>query len=1547
MAQITNPIVAENLLPGNPPSQWQITDAGDATIQGYATDISVTNGGTIYFKINTPANAYTIRIYRLGYYQGNGARLVATVFPSVPLPQSQPAPITDSATGLIDCGNWSVSASWRVPTNATSGVYIAKLIRTDTGGASHIAFIVRNDTITSDVLFKTSDMTWQAYNAYGGNSLYVGGPVGRAYKVSYNRPFVTASPTAGGTSGNTEHDWLFNAEYPMIRWLEANGYNVSYTTGLDADRQPGSLMLQHRLITSLGHDEYWSGLQRTNVETALAAGVNLAFFSGNEVGWKVRWEPSADGSNTPYRTMVCYKESLADAKIDPSPTWTGYWRDPRFSPPADGGRPENRLTGTLSVVNDNGTSYTMQVPAQYAANRFWRNTTIASLPAGGIGNLGGQTLGYEWDVAPDNGFRPPGLMCLSSTVVTNVPVLQGDDLDYESLTATHNLTLYRAASGALVFGAGTCQWSWGLDTNHYDSYGSPPPPTSLAMQQATVNLFADMGIQPATLQAGLVSAAASTDQTPPTVTLGSPATGGTISLGTTTVITGTASDVGGQVAAVEVSADGGTTWHPAVGMTNWSYTWISQHAGSAAIMCRAIDDSGNLSSPISGPNFTVVGSVGTLWPSTAVPNNLDEGPDSPVELGVKFRTDVPGHVTGIRFYKASANAGTHIGNLWTSSGAKLASATFTGESATGWQQVNFSTPVAITSNIIYVASYHVPAGHYSEDDGYFQPGGVDNPPLHAPSSTEAGMAGGLGVGNDVYAYGANGTFPTNVWDAGNYWVDVVFVPNVAPVLPTQNNRFVNELTTLIVTNTASDTNTPAKALSYMLLVTNADSGMAVTNAMIETNGVITWTPAQTQSPGTNQFTTMVTDGSLSATNSFNVVVTEVNQSPVLPAQGSRILSGTQSLTVTNTASEPNIHSLTAGYGLVSGPVGLSVDTNGVIRWMPAVNQVPSTNTVTTVATNFNSYDMIHPQLAATNSFTVTVQAIHNGPILGSLPDISVNELTLLTVTNTATDNDLPALSLGYTLLVTNVVNQTSVTNAMISNNGIIFWAPAQNQSPGTNQFTTIVTDGSLSATNRFNVVVLEVNQAPMLTNQANLASSGLTAVLVTNTATEPNIHSMTTSYTLVSSPPGARIDTNGVITWVPTINQVPSTNTVTTVVTNANPYDAVNPHLTATNRFVVTINAVHNGPVLPTQTNISVNELTQLVVTNTSMDNDIPSLPLNYVLLVTNVVNNGTVTNAIIDTNGVIVWTPSQIESPSTNQFTTIVTDGSLSATNNFIVVVNEVNTAPVLMPQNSMTLTGLESLAVTNTASEPNIHSVTTGYDLVAGPAGAGIDVNGVITWTPVASQVPSTNVFTTVATNTNPYDAVDPSLTATNSFVVTVNAIHNGPALSAQGNQTIDASNSLIITNTATDHDLPVSTLTYLLAVAPAGANIDTNGIITWTPVSGQGGTTNLFITIVTDSGIPPLSSTNLFEVVVNPAPVIPPPIIQSIKLSDGVVTVVWSSVSNAIYQLQYCGTACGTNWCNIIPNVRATGLVATATNVVSSAMQQYYRVMVVPSP
>jgi len=215
-----NAIETENCLPGNPPSQWDVTGAGDPDLQGFATDISVNRGEPISFKVDTTASAYRIDIYRLGYYEGDGARLVATI-PNALTTKTSQMPCLLDGTGLVDCGNWDVSATWTVPPTAVSGIYIAKL-QGEAGvtGASHMVFVVRDDEGGSDILFQTSDSTWHAYNFYGGSSLYGGsGPggglagLGRAYKVSYNRPFTTRSTSS--------EDWLFNAEYPMVRWLSA------------------------------------------------------------------------------------------------------------------------------------------------------------------------------------------------------------------------------------------------------------------------------------------------------------------------------------------------------------------------------------------------------------------------------------------------------------------------------------------------------------------------------------------------------------------------------------------------------------------------------------------------------------------------------------------------------------------------------------------------------------------------------------------------------------------------------------------------------------------------------------------------------------------------------------------------------------------------------------------------------------------------------------------------------------------------------------------------------------------------------------------------------------------------------------------------------------------------------------------------------------------------------------------------------------------------------------------------------------------------------
>ena len=172
---VTSVIACENTQPGDPPSDWQVSGAGDPAIQGFATSMSVNAGQTENFKIDTTSASYHIDILRVGYYQGDGAhKVVSGMQPTATLPQSQPdCQNGPDLTGLIDCGNWAVSASWTVPSGAVSGLYLAHLVP-DGGSAQNgslIPFVVRNDSSHSDILVQTDDETWQAYNTYGGDSL--------------------------------------------------------------------------------------------------------------------------------------------------------------------------------------------------------------------------------------------------------------------------------------------------------------------------------------------------------------------------------------------------------------------------------------------------------------------------------------------------------------------------------------------------------------------------------------------------------------------------------------------------------------------------------------------------------------------------------------------------------------------------------------------------------------------------------------------------------------------------------------------------------------------------------------------------------------------------------------------------------------------------------------------------------------------------------------------------------------------------------------------------------------------------------------------------------------------------------------------------------------------------------------------------------------------------------------------------------------------------------------------------------------------------------
>ncbi len=293
----------------------------------------------------------------------------------------------------------------------------------------------------------------------------------------------------------------------------------------------------------------------------------------------------------------------------------------------------------------------------------------------------------------------------------------------------------------------------------------------------------------------------------------------------------------------------------------------------------------------------------TIWPGTATPVVSDNGADSPVELGVSFKSDVSGYISGVRFYKSVNNTGTHVGHLWSGTGTLLATATFTGESASGWQQVNFSNPVSITANTVYVASYYTTVGHYSADRSYFATSGTDNAPLHA-------LANANGVNDGPFAYGNGTTFPTSTYLATNYWVDVLFNAGssslAAPTIITQpGNQTVvaGKSATFAVTagGTASISYqwqkngmniAGATSASYTTPVTTtADSGSAFRVMVSNASGTVTSTAATLTVTGVAAPGIQVSSNSMSFGN--DPVGTNMSQALIVTNTGTAALSVTQ------------------------------------------------------------------------------------------------------------------------------------------------------------------------------------------------------------------------------------------------------------------------------------------------------------------------------------------------------------------------------------------------------------------------------------------------------------------------------------------------------------------------------------------------------------------------------------------------------------------------------------------------------------------------------
>ena len=258
-------------------------------------------------------------------------------------------------------------------------------------------------------------------------------------------------------------------------------------------------------------------------------------------------------------------------------------------------------------------------------------------------------------------------------------------------------------------------------------------------------------------------------------------------------------------------------------------------ADASRTVSWAVND-GTLNSATQNTTVNLSGgpATDTLFSPSATPTNVTENDPNAVDLGVKFQASTNGTIVGIRFYKGPQNTGTHTGDLWTTSGTLLASATFTNETASGWQQVDFSNPVSITAGTTYVASYETTVGEYSADQNYFT-NALTNGPLTAPSSSSSG-------GNGVYAYGSSNPFPNSTYNATNYWVDVVFSPSATQTPPVLSN---------VAASASYTAGATATTLSSGTTVSDPESANLVSGTVSITSGLATGDTLAATTTGTS------------------------------------------------------------------------------------------------------------------------------------------------------------------------------------------------------------------------------------------------------------------------------------------------------------------------------------------------------------------------------------------------------------------------------------------------------------------------------------------------------------------------------------------------------------------------------------------------------------------------------------------------------------------------------------------------------------------------
>lgn len=584
---------------------------------------------------------------------------------------------------------------------------------------------------------------------------------------------------------------------------------------------------------------------------------------------------------------------------------------------------------------------------------------------------------------------------------------------------------------------------------------------------------------------------------------------------------------------------------------------------------------------------------------------------------------------------------------------------------------------------------------------------------------------------------------------------------------------------------------------------------------------------------------------LDKTSEFSAqfVVSPSNNPPVLVPIGSQGGDELGLITFDADASDPDDDGYS--FALNNQPPGATIDSSsGVFSWTPTEGQGPGTYDIDVIVTDDGL-----PAMSDSETVAITVGEVNVAPSLGPISDATIDERVNFGFTATATDPDLPANPLTYSLI-------DAPAGATIgSSTGVFSWTPSETQGPGVHAFTVVVSDGGVPGPGSSQVVtltVLETNEAPFLAPIGGQSVVELSQLTFTAMATDGDIPTDTLTYSLANEPAGASIDPGtGVFTWTPSEVQGPRSYDIDVIVT-----DDGSPARTDTETITVVVDEDNTAPVLGAVGDRTVDEGSTLGFTATGSDGDVP--PNGLVFSIT-----GAPAGASIDpVTGEFLWTPSETQGPGAYDMTVWITDDGtppLAHSETITVTVDEVNAAPTLEPIGNMNADEHVPLLFTAIATDPDLPANRLTYSLDGAPAGATIDpATGEFRWAPSEAEGPGFYAFDVVVS--------DGALETRETITVTVAEVNVAPLLAGIGDQGVDEQTTLSFTAAATDPDAPQNTLTYSLDGAPAGAAIGSrSGSFSWKPAEFQGPGSYTFDVVVTDSGTPALEDRETITVVV----------------------------------------------------------------------------------